>query len=78
MFSFLKSERLGTECVRGFSNLRLPETELLALTNDLGIDATVVRGVEERLLLDKSFLDCMFLIELSPKKVSLKGTSCPK
>ena len=59
MFSFLKSEKFGTDCARGFSDcaLRLPELEFESLVDDLGAAAAVVRGVDEdKFLLGKSFL----------------------
>ena len=59
VFSFLRSEKLGTDCARGFSNsgLRRPELRLETLPDDRGADAVGVQGVDEgKFLLGKSFL----------------------
>lgn len=59
VFSFLKSEKLGTDCARGFSNsgLRRPELRLENLDDDRGAGAAGVQGVgEDKFLLGKSFL----------------------
>jgi len=64
VFSFLKSEKLGTDCARGFSNgaLRLPEVELEALTEDLEPGATELRGVDEdKLRFGKGFFIWLLL-----------------
>ena len=72
VFSFRKSEKLGTDCVRGFSDciLRLPELEFEAFTADLGVGTAKVRGVEDKeVLFTKSFLLWVFFEALSPKDV---------
>jgi hypothetical protein len=59
VFSFLKSEKFGADCARGFSDctLRLPELGLEILDDDRGTGTTVVRGVDEdEFLFSKSFL----------------------
>jgi hypothetical protein len=58
VFSFLKSEKFGTDCARGFSDwtLRFPELELETLADDRGTEIAGVRGVDEdKFLLGKSF-----------------------
>ena len=78
VFSFLKSEKLGTDCARGFSDgaLRLPELELRAFADDRGTVVAELRGVaEDAFLLGKNFLVWVFLDALSPKAVSLNNLS---
>lgn len=78
VFSFRRSEKLGTDCASGFSGwvLRLMELEFLALAEGLGIGAADVLGVEDdKLLLDISLLE---LVEDSLlDKVSLQDLSWP-
>lgn len=79
MFSFLKSEKLGTDCTRGFSNcaLCLPELGLEILDDNRGTGA-VVRGVDEdKFLFGKSFLFCEVLEAMSPKDASVNDLSSP-
>lgn len=78
VFSFLKSEKLGTDCARGFSDcaLRLPELELRAFADDRGTGVAEVRGVaEDKFLLGKNFLVWVLLDALSPKAASLNNLS---
>ena len=79
VLSFLKSEKLGTDCVRRFSDCipRLPELEFKAFTADLVAGTAEVRGVEDKeVLLTKSLLLWVFFKPLSPKDViSLNGIS---
>lgn len=80
MFSFLKSEKLGTDCTREFSGwvLHFTEQVLVALVDDLGTDAADVRGVEEdKLLLNGSFLELLLLEEPSLNRLSLYVLSWP-
>lgn len=80
MFSFLKSEKFGTDCARGFSDCarRLPELGKEILADDRGTGVTGVRGVEEdKFLFIKSFLFWELLEALSPKDASLNDLSCP-
>lgn len=78
MFSFLSSEKLGTDCARGFSELTLRRTAVLfeALDADLGTGVASVRGVDEdELFVGKSFLLCALLDKPSTKEVSMKDPS---
>ena len=76
VFSFLKSEKLGTDCARAFSVLRFTVLGIEAFVADLGTGAAEVRGVDKgKFLLGKSFLAWVFLETLFPKDVSLKDLS---
>lgn len=48
VFSFLNSEKFGTDCARGLSdsNLRRPEPRLETLADERGAGAVGVQGVE--------------------------------
>ena len=79
MFSFLKSEKFGTDCAREFSDciLLLPELGLEILADDRGTGAAVVRGVDEdKFLFSKSFLFWELLEAPSTRDASPNDLSC--
>lgn len=76
MFSFLKSEKLGTDCAREFSARRFPEEKFAPLTADR--DIAEVRGMDEGMLrLGKDFLLCVLLEAPSPEADSPGNVSRP-
>lgn len=75
VFSFLKSEKLGTDCTRGFSDciLLLAKLELDALEADLEAATDKFRGVDDEKFLfgGKSLLFWALLEAPFPKDASL-------
>lgn len=72
VFSFLRSEKFGTDCASGFSDcaLRLPE-KLEALSDDREGSAAEVRGEDEdELRLGRGFLVWVLPVAPSPKAAS--------
>ena len=64
VFSFLKSEKFGTDSARGFSDciLLLLELGLYILADDRGTGAAAVRGVDEDKIMFRETTSCSFHI----------------
>ena len=74
VFSFLRSEKLGTDCTRGFSDciLLFAKLELEALEADLEDAAATFRGVDdEKFLFGKTLLFWELLEAPFPTEASL-------
>lgn len=57
VFSFISSEKFGTDCASDLSDLRLPEEVFETLPDGFGTDAAVLEVIEEGMFL----LGCTFL-----------------
>lgn len=78
VFSFLRSEKFGTDAAMGFSDcaLRLPELEFESLDDDLGAGAAFVRAIDDdKFLLGKGFFVWLGLEAPSPEDPSLRNLS---